>query len=86
MKHGGGSITLRIAGDAFYITKLVRVEGETLEGNLFQSEKDLRLGWRFIFKQDDVPKHTASVTLEGFKTKNPIVSEWPTSKVRRQSG
>jgi hypothetical protein len=40
--------------------KLVRIEGmmdgakysEILEGNLFQSSRDLRLGRRFTFQQD----------------------------------
>ena len=40
--------------------KLVRIEGmmddakyrEILEGNLFQSFRDLRLGWRFTIQQD----------------------------------
>ncbi|CAB1416061.1 unnamed protein product [Pleuronectes platessa] len=32
---------------------------EILEENLMQSAKDLRLGRRFIFQQDNDPKHTA---------------------------
>ena len=34
---------------------------EILEGNLFQSSRDLRLGQRFIFQQDNDPKHTAGL-------------------------
>ena len=57
------------------ILKLVRIEGmmdgakyrEILDGNLFQSSRDLRLGWRFTFLQDNDPKHTAKATLEWFK-------------------
>jgi hypothetical protein len=55
--------------------KLVRIEGmmdgakyrKILEGNLFQSSRDLRLGRRFKFKQDNDRKHTAKATLEWFK-------------------
>ncbi|MGH0163296.1 UNVERIFIED_CONTAM: hypothetical protein FKN15_044687 [Acipenser sinensis] len=65
--------------------KLVRIEGmmdgaeyrEILEGNLFQSSRDLRLGRRFTFQQDKDPKHTAKATLEWFKGKHLNVLEWP---------
>ena len=57
------------------MVKLVRIEGmmdgpkyrEILEGNLFQSSRDLRLGRRYTFQQDNDPKHTAKATLEWFK-------------------
>ena len=32
---------------------------EILDENLFQSTKDLRMGRRFTFQQDNDPKHTA---------------------------
>ena len=65
--------------------KLVRIEGmmdgtkysEILEGNLFQSSRDLRLGRRFTFQQNNDPKHTAKATLEWFKGKHLNVLEWP---------
>ena len=52
--------------------KLVRSEGMMdgakyrilLEENLFQSSRDLRLGRRFTFQQDNDPKHTAKATLK----------------------
>ena len=64
--------------------KLFRIEGmmdgakyrEILEGNLFQSSRDLRLGRRFTFQQDNDPKHTAKATLEWFKGKHSNVLEW----------
>ena len=58
--------------------KLVIIEGmmdgakyrEILEGNLFQSFRDLRLGRRFTFQQGNDPKHTAKATLEWVKGKH----------------
>ena len=50
---------------------------EILEGNLFQSSRDLRLGRRFTLQQDNDPKHTAKETLEWFKGKRLNVLEWP---------
>ena len=50
---------------------------EILEGNLFQSSRDLSLGWRFTFQQDNDPKHTAKATLEWFNRKHLNVLEWP---------
>ena len=38
--------------------------GEILEEKLFQSSRDLRLGQRFPFQQDNEPKHIAKATLE----------------------
>ena len=54
---------------------LVRIEGmmdgakyrEMLEGNLFQSSRDLRLGRRFTFQQDNDPKHTAKQHSSGLR-------------------
>ena len=50
---------------------------EILEGNLFQSSRDLRLGWMFTFQQEDDPKHTAKATIKSFKGKHLNVLEWP---------
>ena len=50
---------------------------EILEGNLYQSSRDLRLGRRFTFQQGNNPKHTAKATLKWFKGKHLNVLEWP---------
>ena len=55
--------------------KLVRIE--EMMDDLFQSSRDLRLGWRFAFQQDNDPNHTAKVTLEWLKGKHIKVLEWP---------
>ena len=46
---------------------------EILEGKLFQSSRDLRLGQRFTFLQDDDP---SKATLGWFKVKHLNVLEW----------
>ena len=48
-----------------------------VEENLMESAKDLRLGWRFVFQQDNDPKHKAKSTMEWFKNKHIQVLEWP---------
>jgi hypothetical protein len=52
--------------------------GKNLEGNLFQSSRDLRLGQRFTFQQDNEhTEYTAKATLVWFKGKHLNVLEWP---------
>ena len=57
---------------------------EIFDENLLQSAKDLRLGQRFTFQQDNDPKHTAKTTQEWLLDKYMNVFEWPIS--RHQSG
>ena len=67
--------------------KFVRIEGtmngakyrQILDENLLQRAKDLRLWQRFMFQQDNNPKHTAK-TLEWLQNKNMKVLEWPSQR------
>lgn len=55
--------------------RLVKIEDKVneakfrkiLEGNLLQSAKELQLGRRFVFQQDNGPKHIAKGTHNWFK-------------------
>ena len=70
VKHGGGSIMLSGCFSAAGTGRLVKIEGkmnatmyrDLLNENLLQSALDLRLGRRFIFQQDNDPKHTAKIS------------------------
>ena len=85
MKHGSGSIMLWGCFSSAGTGKPDRVDGKRdgakyrtiLEENLLKSAKDLRLGWKFTFQQDNKPKHTARATMEWFRSKHIHVLEWP---------
>ena len=65
--------------------RLVRIKGkvngvkyrEILDENLFQSTKDLRLGLRFTFQQDNDSKHLAKTRQKWIQDKSLNVLEWP---------
>lgn len=50
---------------------------QILEENLFQSARDLGLGRRFTFQQDNDRKHKAKATMEWLSRKKVNVLEWP---------
>uniref|UniRef100_A0A8C4SFJ0 Tc1-like transposase DDE domain-containing protein n=1 Tax=Erpetoichthys calabaricus TaxID=27687 RepID=A0A8C4SFJ0_ERPCA len=50
---------------------------DILDENLLQSALDLRLGRRFIFQQDNNPKHTAKISKKWLQDNSVNVLEWP---------
>ncbi|KAG2466803.1 TCB1 transposase, partial [Polypterus senegalus] len=85
VKHGDGSIMLWGCFSAAGTGRLVRIKGkmtaamyrDILDENLLQSALDLRLGCRFIFQQDNDPKHTAKISKEWLQDNSVNVLEWP---------
>uniref|UniRef100_A0AAQ5X6E9 Origin recognition complex subunit 3 n=1 Tax=Amphiprion ocellaris TaxID=80972 RepID=A0AAQ5X6E9_AMPOC len=88
VEHGGGSILVWGCVSAAGPGSFVKVEGNTnaekyhqiLEDNLIQSARELRLGRRFIFQQDNDPKHTAKDAQKWFKDNKVNVLDWPSPR------
>ncbi|KAG2456319.1 TCB1 transposase, partial [Polypterus senegalus] len=85
VKHCDGSIKLWGCFSAAGTGRLVRIKGkmtaamyrDILDENLLQSALDLRLARRFIFQQDNDPKHTAKISKEWLQDNSVNVLEWP---------
>ncbi|KAG2468483.1 TC1A transposase, partial [Polypterus senegalus] len=84
VKHGGDSIMLWGCFSAAGTGRLVRIKGkmtaamyrDILDENLLQSALDLRLERRFIFQQDNDPKHTAMISKQWLQDNSVNVIEW----------
>ncbi|KAG2466997.1 TCB1 transposase, partial [Polypterus senegalus] len=85
VKHGGSSIMLWGWFSVSGTGRLARIMGkmtaamyrDILDKNLLQTALDLRLGRRFIFQQDNDPKHTAKISKKWLQDNSVNVLEWP---------
>ena len=85
VKHGGGSLMFWGCFASSGTGRLVKIDGimnkekyvEILDQNLKQSARDLSLGRRWSFVQDNDPKHTAKCTKKWFTDSKIDVLEWP---------
>lgn len=85
VKHGGGSIMVWGCFAANGVGELVLVEGimtgasyvELVRNNVQKSARKLHLGRRFVFQQDNDPKHTSKIAKEYFKKSKINVLDWP---------
>ena len=85
VKHGGGSLMFWGCFSAKGPGPLVCIRGkmtanvyiEILNDNVKQAARAMGLGRRFLFMQDNDPKHTAKITKKWFEDNSVNVLEWP---------
>jgi len=85
VKHGGGNIMLWGCFAASGPGNLVKVEGimkkeqyiEILQENVKQSARKLSLRRKWVYQQDNDPKHTAKAVQKWFVDNKVNVLEWP---------
>lgn len=85
VKHGGGSVMVWGCMAANGVGKMEFVDGimdqfkyqGILDRNLKESARQLGLGRRYTFQQDNDPKHSAKSTMEYFKRNKIVKLDWP---------
>lgn len=84
VKHGGGSLLVWGCFSWKGVGKIVKIDGimtgesyvNILKENLVPSVKKIGLG-RYVFQQDNDPKHTSKVAKQYFVKKKMKMLEWP---------
>ena len=85
VKHGGGNVKVWGCFSTAGVGRLVFIEGnmtgqmyaDILEGNLFQSVKQLKLGKHWIMQQDNDPKHRSRLVTNWLDKKKIKRLFWP---------
>lgn len=85
IKHGGGSVMVWGCFSSAGVGEIALITGkmtgaiyvDLLQNNLQKSVHKLGLSRRYVFQQDNDPKHTSSIAKNFFKEKKLRVLEWP---------